>query len=316
MRNELHMLIYALPLKALKLFFSFAQLLSDFWYFELLLAGLCSFIIAGYLSSGKHAAFRDDTRIRVLLGTGLVFVFGVVFYSFIYLRFLRMKTVFVLLLCLIPVVARFFRKVKTLTFDAQLRMIMVLVTAGLLLLILDNLAWRDLVEKRFLLVLIPFVFYLVYISVPAAVVRVLSVVLIVSGGFYLFSSGISDEYGTPGTFPNKQVFFKDVHSFSTYYFENQHDAGRSVRILDKSEFKKFCKLCDTGSLVAVGDQVNERDEFSVVGRENLNYTLFVPGEFILVRQNHNLRLLDRFMLKHFSPVYFASYAAYDFKRKP
>ncbi len=185
------------------------------------------------------------------------------------------------------------------------------VMSGVLLLLTVNpLFWRNLIDKRFCALFLPFLIILMARNLPPVTLRATAVVLMGSTALYLFSNGLSN-YFPPSSVDQKGVFiFQDEFAYANRYFRSQ--TKEQPYLLDFSKFDIFCRVCKMGT-----DDIpfHEYNVLQFICRSDFNPDYFVPDGYKLAEQRELLTALDTLQFSYLRPVCSTRFALSVYSRR-
>jgi hypothetical protein len=200
-------------------------------------------------------------------------------------------------------------------FDLDLTVNRVLISfigAFLILLSVHFVFWRNLINRRFLLILFPFLLFVLYVNCTKKTLSVLSVLFIVSGLLYMASNRVSDYYPAPAFDKTMPIIYQDEFSYSTQYLISGNQSSEEPLIWDFSEFERNCKLCKMGRSEI---HLENYDKIRIVGREDFNPDKIMPANFILVKKQECLSWFDRLQFKYLSPLHPMRHTIYEYHKR-
>ncbi len=224
----------------------------------------------------------------------------------------RVRTMFPVVGLLVIVAIREIVKAKIGESDLLNKRLLLSIAGSLcLLLVLNTVVYRGLLEVRFVLILSPLMFFLMGRNLSQRMVRSLSIVLMLSGALYLPSAGVSDIYPVPDVKTSIPVIFEDEFSYSDSYLRSNTDDSVIPFILVSSNFEKYCRVCRMGT-----DQIpyDSMDRLLVVTRHEVDPSRLIPPEFSLVSKVDALNWLDRIQFKYLTPMNRIHFVLSEYKR--
>jgi hypothetical protein len=298
--HSLDMLLYLYMYDLLKLGSEFYVLIFNSWYVEfLIISSIALFSISIY-----NLFFRGNTKKNQLGNLCLV---GLSCLSIFYLPakydLLRMIYILVLLLVSSFVIVFFIKKKDLFKYIKYDRIIFGILGAFLILISISPVFWRPLVYARFMGVLSPLIFFMLYKNFSNISLNIISTLLIISGILYISSARVDDYYPAKATFTNDQVVFQNASAYASQYIRNDRLENIVPYILDKDMYKVNCKLCDIGSsevpfnsfkkYIYIGDKmipeslnrtdfkINKVEDWCLFPMDKLLFRVFTP-----LRQEH------------------------------
>lgn len=181
------------------------------------------------------------------------------------------------------------------------RLILSAAGGSLILFILSPFFYRNLVDKRFLLVMAPFYLFLFVRHFRKVVLVPLCVLLFASGLLYVSSSVVDDMHPPPAFGDDAPLVFENEMAYSTRYLARDRIRGGTPYFLEPW-FDTFCRTCSMGTTDIPFGSLGEK--VRVVQYTSPRYfdpRTRVPEEFRLVgRREVGLFPADRFQFRHFT----------------
>jgi len=187
-----------------------------------------------------------------------------------------------------------------------------IICACMIVLLANIFFWRNLVDTRFLIILLPFFLILLYQKLPAFLSITPSIVLIISGLLYVSSCAVSDEFPPPAPGADKPVVFQNAHSVSNYYLRADPSSSRMFYIIDTSDFSKHCRTC-----LLKSDKINfdKWEAFRFIGRMNFPPDNMIPAQFALSASlNASHTYIDEIQFRHLRPIPISQYVMHEYRR--
>lgn len=283
--------------------------LFNFWFKEPFLAAALIILIFLCISVGRKLMKNIPVSFTEKLWVYFLFLLTIE----IVLRLGLMKTIFVLPFFIfiggMVVVGAYQRRSEILSSD--FRLILSAAAGVFILLWVNDHFWRQVIEARFLTVLLPVFLLLLVRTSNSKLLFTMSSVFVVSGLMYAFSSGLSDNYPAPRITEKLPVVYQDAYAYSTQYFYSS--PADNPFIADFTPFDKDCRVCKMGREDIPFEMF---DTLLVVWRSNSDPSKRLPGSFTLVsKEDRSLSTLDRFQFYHFQPIYSRRYSVYTFVNK-
>ena len=295
----------------LRLNFEILNLIFNFWFEETFFISLFLFILFLLHSKAKHKSNTDrnfacNLPFKIVLSMVLLLIFKYLLsYDLIRIRYLYMLIFIIFFYFILK--GKIYLNLQQL----QTRMACSILGANLLILIINPWFWRDLIDNRFLIVLLPFFFLIILLSFRKQTLNLMSGLIIISGILYSNSTAIND-YFTPNPSPDfdEPIVYQDIFTYSTDYFKN--DPTYSPYIIDKTGFEKYCRICEMGNDNIPFESFNS---FVLLSRYYDEQMPTIPKKFRLYRTQYAcFSDLDKFQLKYFTPIIQVYYKFYFFKK--
>lgn len=250
-----------------------------------------------------------DFSFKELVAAGIIITLGTGLYSDLKKQmtgiFLRKNKIFS---------AAYQRSITFINNDERfIRLLLSLAGAYLLLLTINPIfsLWRDLIDKRFLFLLFPLVVFFLIKIFPLKLLRVLSVVWIVSGLLFLASNRVQDSYPPPALSGYENVVYYTEFSYSTRYLKIDYKANAEPELLNQ-RFASFCRVCTMGRLFNADES---RKEIVVAGTADFPEIGIMPDNYILIKRNINISPLDELFFKYLTPIYTNRFGVFVYRLK-
>jgi len=298
-------------LSNLILYFNFEELLVG-----TLLVICLSFV--GYVGWAWKARSSTLNASKLHLQIASWFTILMLIHFLIWKDYVRVRGVFAVVgLLVILAIWRISRSKFTECDPVNKRLVLSLMGSICLLLALNPLMHRELLEVRFLLALSPLVFFMIVRNLSPLMIRIFSVVLMMSGALYLLSASISTSYPIPDLGTSSPVIFEDEFAYADRYLRSDPKDRGEPFILDFSRFDAFCRVCRMGT-----DDIpyGSMDRFLVVTRHvevtrlNIDPRQFIPLEYSLVSKYDALNWLDRIQFKYLTPMDRMHFVVWEFQK--
>lgn len=288
------------------------SILFNFGFTETLLTAFMIFLIAIWfdLRSGNSEAAANATHrnyLYLILAAGIIFIPLNVLNSDETLRMVFAAPVIVLLFLLLFLQARKIH-ISNLNITVN-RLIVAMAGASMIILSVSPVFWKNLKSQRFLLILYPFILLFVFRVCSRKVLHTVSVILIISGVFYVFSNRVSDYYPSPYVKEGSPVLYQSEYGFSTQYLRKKNVSDEPFFI--QTYFDDYCKICTMGK-----DDIDFSgyNGFRFVGRNQFKPGSLIPPGFHPVKRIENLTLFDHIQFKYLTPLHPAYWVTFFYER--
>jgi hypothetical protein len=186
--------------------------------------------------------------------------------------------------------------------DAVQTRLAVSILGGLVILLGVNYAfWRELKQAKFLFVLLPFILFFLYRVLEKKRLHLVSVLLMVTGLFYITSFRISNSFLPPAMEGKEPVVYKDEFAYSTRYLRSRDQAAEEPVFIRYEMFDKYCRVCKLGTLID-DFRFEDYDRVWMVGNRVFRFDEYIPVEFELVKKYAHLSWADRIKFKFLHPI--------------
>lgn len=196
--------------------------------------------------------------------------------------------------------------------DRSVRFVLSIGSGVLLLLTVNPIFWRNLVDRRFLGVLLPFGVLLAARHLPAATQRALGAVLLCSGVLYLCSNGLSNYFPPTVVCGGGHIVFQDEMAYADHYFRCATDETTALYITDRSKFQKFCRVCEMGTNVV---PYEDFEALRFICRHDFDPGVLLPDNFIQVDSQPLLTGFDRRLFSWLTPVGTTHFTLFTYRRE-
>jgi len=305
--HDINHLLYSLGIAPTRIAHEIWLLLSKFWFYEPFLLALLVVLISFWSSlkkKGRHLS--DTTGDHNPFVAMMVALFAILIVIDLGERYgiLRVRHVVPIVLSVFFLVLIFMRaKMSNATEgEADMNRLTVGIAGGVFVLLSANsFFWRNLIEARFLTILLPFLLLLIYRKFSLVQLYIMSGILIISGLLYVSSNGVSDFFPPPAFKDDSSIVFQDVHAYANQYLRSNKSASPNPFMIDLLLFQRYCKVCRMGT-----DSIpyNNFDTFWIVGRRTFDPSKVVPENFVLTEtRDAGLTWSDKLQLKYFTPIY-------------
>jgi hypothetical protein len=193
-----------------------------------------------------------------------------------------------------------------------IRLSISIICAFAILISVNSLFWRDLIDARFLIVLLPFILLILYRYLAPRPLRIISMILMFTGILYITSNAVSDFVPPPAIKHKIPVIFQYVNAYSTQYLTVDKIINRVPFIIDFSHYYKNCKTCVMGT-----DKISYEhyDSLWVVGSYDWNPSSILPKEFALAKScANNYTWSDRVQFEYLTPITPWHFCLSEYKR--
>jgi len=196
--------------------------------------------------------------------------------------------------------------------NQTIRIFISIVAAFLILFIVTPFFWENLVDARFLTILLPFMIFLIFKEFPRPILNFLAILLIISGLFFVYSDRIENFYTAPAIKANETTIYQDAGAYATQYLKYESHSGPTPYFLDLSAFQRSCRVCQMGTTDIPFETIRD---FYLIGRNKLKYNQYIPVFFNLVSITRpNFTRLDKILSNLFGEDDWDGYQLYYFKR--
>jgi hypothetical protein len=193
-----------------------------------------------------------------------------------------------------------------------IRLLISIICAFAILISVNSLFWRDLIDARFLIVLLPFILLILYRYLAPRPLRIISMILMFTGILYITSNAVSDFVPPPAIKHKIPVIFQYVNAYSTQYLTVDKIINREPFIIDFSHYYKNCKTCVMGT-----DKISYEhyDSLWVVGSYDWDPLSILPKEFTLAKScANNYTWSDRVQFEYLTPITPWHFCLSEYKR--
>lgn len=296
--------VYGILVSVIRGHFLFGHLVVNFYYWELYVVGLGILVGTMVMSSllGRDGQGSLSCR-KLVTYFSLIVLFCSVSYMLLGLSVFRLRhlapVIFVIFGLLLVYAYRFLLRSR----EDEITLVFGIFGAGLLLMTVDSIFWRNLWELRFLQILIPFIFVLIYETYGKAVIHTLAVLLLATGLLYLPSNVVGWYYAPTKTQVTIPVIYENEFAYATDYFYSQHEGVSNPIFTEKTSFYEWCRVCEMGSNVSSNANfLTENNRFGVVCRDEYDPSERLPRDFKIVEKKKLYSELDVFFLHYLTPI--------------
>jgi len=308
--NDWFFIIYPTIKNIPRYFHELSITVLNFWHEEILIVSFLVFIVYLFV----HQA-RNTTKLNSAFWVIPSFILVQIFLN-ILLEYETIPTGFsslISIIFIITLIYYFYNNRSTINIDSQsIRIILLLVFSFIILICLSPYFWRNLVNSRFITLLLPWIFILLLNNISGKPVKIISLILIFSGILFIKSNGIAQSIPPSDIKITSNTIFKNAASVSSYYLFYQDNSQLMPYVIQPGSFDKSCKICDFGEY---NIPFNKFDEFQLIAKIKDNPANYVPeGYFLYKKTEIGLSDFDNFFNTIFTPVYKNRFASYHFKR--
>ena len=183
----------------------------------------------------------------------------------------------------------------------QTRLAAAVLGGVIILLGVNYVFWRELKQAKFIFVLFPFILFFLYRVLDKKRLHFISVLLMVTGIFYITSFRISDFFPPPDLEGKEPVVFKDEFAYSTRYLRSRDQAAEKPVFIHFNMFEKYCRVCKLGTPIDAF-RFEGQDRVWMVGDRVFRFGKYIPKEFELVKTYAYLSWADRVKFKFLHPI--------------
>lgn len=296
-----------------QLFFTeFLQSVFNFWYWEIFALAIFSAILLTIKFMKKEAPLALVKFLKWALFPGLA---GMVLLEFLHVQnFLSSFPVFILASGVIGFNLYFFIKLRVfdLLNNDQRVVLGVYFFTFILILFMTSVFWRNLVNVRFLVLLVPWTIFFLIRTLNVKQFNIVNIIMIISGLFYGVSSGIAQSYPANIDIEGKNIIHYNPNTISTYYFFYRENPQNIPYILNKTNYQKSCRICDFGDNRIPYDELNR---LLILAKKSNDYSDQIPAEFTLEQVTEaSYNYFDNRLGKIFTPVYKNKYFLYELNK--
>jgi hypothetical protein len=196
------------------------------------------------------------------------------------------------------------------TTNVKGRLLVTVICALLIILATNQIFWRPLINKKYLFILCPYMFLLLFFIFDKRTLHVISVFLIISGLIYTSSNRIVEWY-PPDTFESKvPVIFENEFSYATQYLKIDKNKSASPLIRDFSNMDMYCKLCRIGTDEIPFEEFNSFIYVSIEKKDNPVFTGFV----LKSKSDIKYTWLDKLEFKYLTPIPKTKFKIFEYQR--
>jgi len=295
------------------LIFEISNTIVNFWFFEPFMVAFFLLLTASFLFSPKT---EKEYAINTKLKGGSLFIFSIFIFTLIegLIRFsdARARHMIPILYLFVICTMVCLRKKKWEPPKAPARLFHSIAGAVLILLTINQFFWRNLIETRFLNLLLPIIFLSLILLLNKKMLFLFSMILMATGVLYITSSGVGDYFPPPNIDEKKIDFYQDVFSYSTRYMKAGDQVGENPAFLNSSPIEKYCSICNIGH---TADNVWPEGPVTLLGWHDLDVSKLSRkhGVRVLNRQDVGLGFIDQFQFKYFKPIYGRRFTLYKFE---
>jgi hypothetical protein len=197
------------------------------------------------------------------------------------------------------------------------RLALTVLSAWIMLLAVSPVFWRALLNKKYMVIVLPLVCVLLLKMFRPRFLNILALVLCLTGGIYLFSNRILEWYPPQVFDVEHPVVFENEFACANHYLRRGLRIGEEPVLVDFSMFEKYCKVCRIGTDVL---DVEGADMLQFVGfalsEEELAGVFTPPPGFVLAHtEGVRLTRLDRLQFRYLTPIPKRTFAVYTFMRE-
>jgi len=229
--------IYSFINAFISLSFLHFQNLVNFDYMESILFAL--FIILIYLFFTYNREEINNTHHILWFLSGIT-----ILYFAINLDLIRIRVILILLPIFIYYIYYILKKIRieNIWEDIDTRIIASITIGSIILLAINPIFWRSLLESRFIIVLFPMFIVLVYRNFSYSFLSLIAVIVIISGILYMASARVSNSFPAGVIDYNKPNIYGSPRAYATQYLKNWKK-GDVPMFLSMKSFDKSCRIC-------------------------------------------------------------------------
>lgn len=196
------------------------------------------------------------------------------------------------------------------------RLTLTILSAWLILLTVSPVFPRTLLNKKYLVILLPLYFVGLVKSLRPRLLNVLALVFLTSGGIYLLSNRIVEWYPPQVFDVPHPVVFENEFAGANHYLRHGLVVGEEPVLADFSMFERYCQSCQIGTGVLETEGVST---LQFVGFERpeaeLAKVFAPPPDFVLTRvEGVRLTWLDQLQFKYLTPIPKQRFLVYTYVR--
>ena len=164
---------------------------------------------------------------------------------------------------------------------------------------LNPVFWTNLIAPRFFIVYMPFLFSLIFKNLSKGNLKLIALILFISGVFFSGSSFLNQSFLPKKHYPYKNLVYENVGLYSTQYLKYDILKESQPQFLSLSYFDFACRICKLGT-----DKINYESlhSFEYVTYNYLPIDMFLKGYTIKNAQPLGLTKFDMACLKHLTPI--------------
>jgi hypothetical protein len=306
--NSITWFFYSIFNDILKINFELGHVFFNFWFVELFLLSFLALILVYYFVYKLNGYKIDHNLYSVSITT---FIFLISSHYLIRNDFLRLRHAVLIIIGLMIILSCKIKITDIFYVNRDKNRLFLSIFGGLLILLsISPFFWRDLINSRFLQLLLPFLLLFVYLKSHRTVLYSISIIFVTSGVLYIFSEGVSDWY-PPASVSERNVIFQNVPSYSTQFLRSKKENVARPYIIDTTEFKRSCRVCNiaTKSL-----EVSGSDKILAIGYHDWDHKKYIPEGYEIIKKNDNLTWLDKLQFKYLTPIHSKRFAIFEYQK--
>jgi hypothetical protein len=296
--------VYGTLVSVIKGLFLVGHLTVNFYYWELFIGGLGIVVGAMVLSLlSRRPGPGSMSCVQLVTYFSFVVLYCSVAYVLLNSDIVRLRYLIPMLFVLNGVLLVYGYRFLLWSREDELNLVFGICGAGLLLMTVDSIFWRHLLELRFLQVLIPFIFILIYKAYSKTVIHVLAVVLMITGLLYVPSNLVGWYYAPTKTQEEIPVLYENEFAYATDYYRTQRKGVPAPIFMEDTSFREWCRVCEMGSNIDSNiNLLSEYDRVGIVCRYGYDPSKSLPSDFRIVEKKRLYSALDTFLLHYLTPT--------------
>jgi hypothetical protein len=194
------------------------------------------------------------------------------------------------------------------------RIFLTVIGAWLIILTVNPYFWTEIIRKRFLTILIPFLLLIIIRHCNKKTLRVLTIIFIFSGVLFVSSNRVAGVYPPPSFDDENPVIYQDEWAYATQYLRSHERPPKVPYVVDFSSFMKSCRVCKMGTNNIPFHKYNT---LKVVWSNRSDPDEFIPPDFTRTNEGKpNFTWMDQLQFNYLTLLPKTKYLVYTYQKTP